>query len=219
MVFTMAQRFRGYLPVVVDVETAGLNPKTDALLEIGAVILSVEDGKLVKRSSHFEHVMPFEGANIEPEAIKFLGGIDPFHPLRYALPEKEALTNIFQPIRQAIREEGCQRAILVGHNPFFDLSFLLACVERTGTKRNPFHNFATLDTGTMGALAYGQTVLARALSAAGIPFDIKEAHSAIYDAEKTAELFCKIVNETPMLIDPETLKKRAPRNIQDEDDY
>ncbi|MGW8228635.1 MAG: ribonuclease T, partial [Gammaproteobacteria bacterium] len=41
---------------------------------------------------------------------------------------------------------------------------------------------------------YGQTVLARAVQAAGIQWNQKEAHSAVYDAERTAELFCRIVN-------------------------
>lgn len=190
----IARRFRTFLPVVVDVETGGLNAQTDALLQIAAVILRMdEDGRLFPAATHSCHVQPFEGANIDPKSIEF-NGIKVDHPLRMALPEHEALTRIFKPIRQEVSETGCTRAILVGHNAFFDLGFLNAAVERTGIKRNPFHPFSSFDTATLGGLAFGQTVLAKALEAAGISWDSREAHSAIYDAEKTAELFCTIVN-------------------------
>jgi ribonuclease T len=93
-----------------------------------------------------------------------------------------------------VTEHGCTRAILVGHNPAFDLAFLKAAVERASVKRNPFHAFSTFDTASLAGVAYGQTVLARAVMAAGITWDQEAAHSAIYDAERTADLFCAIVN-------------------------
>lgn len=191
----MSQRFRGYLPVVVDVETAGFNAKTDALLEIAAVLVEMDkEGFLrVGRTIHC-NVEPFPGANLEPDALAF-NGIDPHHPFRDAKTEHDALQEIFRPVRQAIKESGCVRSILVGHNAFFDLGFLNAAVERSGIKRNPFHPFSTFDTVSLGAMAYGQTVLARAGKAHGIVWDNEEAHSADYDAEKTAELFCGIINQ------------------------
>jgi ribonuclease T len=190
----ISQRFRGYLPVVVDVETAGFKAETDALLEIAAVILRMDDEGLLQPAETIScHVEPFEGANMEPKALAF-NGIDPYHPFRQALPEKQALDHIFRPIRAAVKASACKRAILVGHNAFFDLGFINAAVERTTYKRNPFHPFSTFDTVTLAGLAYGQTVLARTVIAAGIPWDPDEAHSAIYDTEKTADLFCHIVN-------------------------
>lgn len=190
----MASRFRGFLPVVVDVETGGFNASTDALLEIAAVLLGVDDdGRWHRTATHACHVQPFPGANLEPAALEF-NGIDPGHPLRFALPEREALGQIFDPIRKAVKANTCTRAVLVGHNPSFDLGFVNAAVERTKFKRNPFHPFSTFDTATLGGLAYGQTVLSRAVEAAGIDWDSRDAHSAIYDAEKTADLFCAIVN-------------------------
>ncbi len=190
-----AARFRGFLPVVVDVETGGFNCETDALLEIAAVLLEVDaTGKWIRHATHSCHVEPFPGANLEPAALEF-NGIDPGHPLRFAVPEREALTKIFGPIRERVKATGCTRAVLVGHNPAFDLSFVNACVKRTGYKRNPFHPFTMFDTATLGGLAYGQTVLARAVNAAGFEWDPRDAHSAIYDAEMTAQLFCRIVNE------------------------
>lgn len=190
----ISNRFRGYLPVVVDVETAGFNHQTDALLEIAAVLLRMnEKGQWERDKSYFCHVMPFEGANIEKAALEFTG-IDPYHPFRFAVSEEEALKTIFQPIRQALRETRCTRAILVGHNPSFDLNFLKAAAERAKVKRNPFHPFSTFDTASLAGLAFGQTVLAKAIIAAGLNWDGKQAHSAQYDAEQTADLFCKIVN-------------------------
>jgi ribonuclease T len=190
----MASRFRGFLPVVVDVETGGFNARTDALLEVAAVLLGVDDrGHWQLAETHSCHVQPFPGANLEPSALEF-NRIDPDHPLRLAVPEREALKKIFDPVRAAVKANGCTRAVLVGHNPSFDLGFVNAAVERTKYKRNPFHPFSTFDTATLGGLAYGQTVLSRAVEAAGIDWDGRDAHSAIYDAEKTAELFCTIVN-------------------------
>ena len=190
----MARRFRGFLPVVVDVETAGFNAKRDALLEIAAVTLAIDDQGYIQRKQTYDcYVEPFPGANLDQESLEFTG-IDPYHPFRFAKPELEALETIFKPVRKAVRESGCNRAILVGHNSAFDLGFLNAAVNRTGVKRNPFHPFSTFDTVTLAGLAYGQTVLARAVRAAGIEWDSDKAHSAVYDTERTADLFCTIIN-------------------------
>ena len=187
-------RFRGFLPVVVDVETGGFNCHTDALLEIAAVIIKQkESGELFFDDVTTAYVEPFEGSNIDPKSLE-VTGIDLNHPLRMSMNETAALGKIFTPIRKAIKEAGCNRAILVGHNAHFDLGFVNAAVERTGIKRNPFHPFSCLDTVTLSALAYGQTVLARAIAEAQIEWDNSRAHSAMYDTEKTAELFCKIHN-------------------------
>jgi ribonuclease T len=198
---SIADRFRGYLPVVVDVETAGFNAQTDALLEVAAVLLTVnEEGEWVEDEGITRHIHPFEGANLEKAALDF-NGIDPEHPFRkeISVGEKEGLQDIFKLIRSKLKAHNCKRAILVGHNPAFDIGFLNAAVERTNIKRNPFHPFSTFDTATLGGLAYGQTVLSRAVEKAGIEWDSKEAHSARYDAERTAELFCKIVNRWRVL--------------------
>ena len=191
---SMANRFRGYLPVVVDVETAGFNSKTDALLEVAAVTVRMnKEGMLVTDRTIHANVEPFVGAKLDPEALKF-NGIDPYHPFRFAKTEHDALSEIFKPIRQAIKEAGCKRAILVGHNAFFDLGFINAAADRSKIKRNPFHPFSTFDTVSLSGLVYGQTVLAKAAKAAGMEWSHDNAHSASYDAEQTAELFCKIIN-------------------------
>jgi ribonuclease T len=193
--YLMSRRFRGFLPVVVDVETGGFNPETDALLEIAAVLLELRpDGTLARNETFRFHVEPFPGSNIEQAALE-ITGIDPHHPLRPALEEKDAINRIFREIRRALKEAECNRAVLVGHNSSFDLAFLNAAVARTQIKRNPFHPFSSFDTATLAGVAFGQTVLARALEAAGMEWDSKMAHSAAYDAERTADLFCLIVNQ------------------------
>ena len=191
----IANRFRAYLPVVIDIETGGFNSKTDAVLEIAAVILAIdESGKIEIEQTFFHRVVPFNGANIEEAALKFTG-IDPYHPLRIAKSEKDVFSNMFKLVRDSMKSNACKRAILVGHNAHFDHSFLNAASERHNLKRNPFHPFSSFDTATLAGLAYGQTVLSRACEVAKIEFDSNQAHSARYDAEKTAELFCGIVNK------------------------
>jgi ribonuclease T len=190
----MARRFRAFLPVVVDIESGGFNSDTDALLEIAAVLIDMgSDGVLSRGATHAFHVKPFQGARLDPASLS-VTGIDPFHPLRPALPERDALQRVFREIRHAVRAYDCRRAILVGHNAAFDLGFLNAAVKRADVKRNPFHPFSCFDTATLAGAALGQTVLAKAVTVAGLAWDSSSAHSAVYDAERTAELFCLICN-------------------------
>jgi len=190
----MAQRFRGFLPVIVDVETGGFDSERHALLEIAAITVRMdEDGFVHPDPAVSTHVEPFAGSQLDPRSLE-ITGIDPTHPLRFALPEKEALEHIFKPVRAAMKAAECQRAILVGHNAAFDLGFLNAAIRRTDHKRSPFHPFSCFDTVTLGGLAFGQTVLSRAVEASGRAWDAREAHSAVYDSERTAELFCDVVN-------------------------
>jgi len=191
----MAARFRGFYPVVVDIETGGFDPQKDALLECAAVMIEMDDaGKLVLGETVAQHVEPFEGANIDPESLKFTG-IRLDSALRMAVSEHQALTEMFQPVREGIKKYGCQRGVLVGHNAWFDRTFLRAATLRSKIKRDPFHPFTSFDTATLAGACVGQTVLAKALKQAGIDYDSKEAHSAIYDAQCTAKLFCYLINE------------------------
>ncbi len=185
--------------MVVDVETGGFDAERDALLEICAVPVLMDDEGLVRPAPPIStHVVPFPGANIDPRALE-ITGIDPTHPFRDAREEREALDIVFQPVRKLVRELDCQRAILVGHNAAFDLGFVNAAIRRTGHKRSPFHPFSAFDTVSLAGLAYGQTVLSRAVVAAGLEWNAAEAHSAVYDAERTAQLFCRIINRWKLL--------------------
>ncbi len=188
------ERIRGYLPVAIDIETGGFNNKTDAILEVCAIIIGIDEANKFypKAPQHF-HIEPFEGANLEPSALKF-NGIDVDNPLRMAVSEKQALSQIFKQVETEVKHQDCARAILVGHNAFFDLGFLYAASQRAKFK-NPFHQFSTLDTVSLAALCYGETVLAKAMNKADIEFENLQAHSALYDTQKTAELFCQIFNQ------------------------
>ncbi len=197
--FPLNQRFRGYFPVIVDVETAGFNAQTDALLELAAVTTRMDDKGLLHPDKTFHyHVVPFEGANLERAALDF-NGIDPFCALRGALDETEVMKDLCKQVRKAQKEADCQRSVIVAHNAAFDMGFVNAAIQRSNVKRTPFHPFVSFDTTSLAGVALGQTVLVRACQAAGIDFDQNEAHSALYDTQKTAELFCHIVNKWQVL--------------------
>jgi ribonuclease T len=199
----MCDRFRGFLPVVVDVETGGFDCNRHALLEIAAVPIELDpEGRFIMGETVSTHVDPFPGSILDPKSME-ITGIDVGHPFRDAKPEREALDIIFHHVRMAARKAECQRAILVGHNAPFDLGFINAAVGRVVHKRNPFHPFSTFDTVTLAGLAYGQTVLSRAVQAAGLDWDGEQAHSAVYDAERTAELFCAVLNRWRQLTEIE----------------
>jgi len=193
---TMAARFRGFLPVVVDLETGGFDPKLNPILEIAAVQLCFEDGQLAIADRWCRAVKPFPGGRSSPAALK-ITGIDPDDPDRQAIDESTALQELFRSIRSHMRGVGCHRAVIVAHNAAFDQQFLNHAIDRTQVKRNPFHPFTSFDTASLAAVAYGHTVLSEACARADIPFDPDQAHSALYDAERTAELFCRIVNAWP----------------------
>lgn len=192
----ISNRFRTFLPVVVDVETGGLDYRKDALLEIACVFIDLIDGQLCQTNTIHQHIIPFTGANIDEEAL-LINKIDPFHPFRFAVEEKFALSEMFAKINEQLALTACSRAVLVGHNAWFDLTFINAAAKRTKLT-SPFHSFTSFDTATLGGLIYGQTVLSKILKQANINYNPNEAHSALYDAKVTAELFCKIINNFPI---------------------
>ena len=191
---TFSERFRGYMPVVIDVETGGFNHTTDALLEIAAVFIKLDkNGNFVSGNTIHNHIKPFSGSNLEPESLA-INKIDPHNPFRMAIDEYDALESIFDQTLIYLKKHKCKRAVLVGHNAAFDLNFINAAIKRCSLKNNPFHSFTCFDTATLCGLAYGHTVLAKAVNIAGFAWDPKQAHSATYDAKKTAEIFCDVVN-------------------------
>ena len=189
----LKERFRKYLPVVVDLETGGFDSNSNAILEIAITLIEEEDNQLVVGDTHRFHIEPYEGLIVEDESLKFTK-INLDHPLRNAVSEEHALKELFKIINKNKNAYECSRAILVGHNAHFDSSFLNAAVERNNIKKSPFHPFSVLDTVTLGALATNQTVLARICEALDIDYDSKEAHSAAYDSDVTAKVFCKVIN-------------------------
>ena len=190
----LKDRFRKYLPVVVDLETGGFDPIKNAILEIAITLIEEKDNQLVVGETFRHHIEPFEGLIVEKESLEFTK-INLNHPLRTAITENDALADLFKIINKARSKYECSRAILVGHNAHFDSSFLNEAVKRNNIKKSPFHPFSVLDTVSLGAIASKQTVLARVCDELNIPYDSKEAHSAAYDSAVTAEVFCSVVNK------------------------
>ena len=186
--------FAGFLPVVVDVETAGVNASTDALLEVAACVLVVDDGRLVPGPIWHEHIQPFEGAHLDQGAL-LINRIIPDHPLRFAKTECDALSSLHEFVEKHRVEQSCHRAILVGHNAHFDLDFINAVCKRLGIC-SPFHRFRVLDTVTLSMVQLGVSVLAKALIRTKLGYDAEEAHGALYDTIQTAKLFCHLYHES-----------------------
>lgn len=189
----LKNRFRKYLPVVVDIETGGFDPELNAILEIAITLIEERDNKFVVGETYRHHINPFENSIIEKESLDFTK-IKLDHPLRNAIDEKDAIKDIFKIINKIKNKYECSRAILVGHNAHFDMSFLDAAIKRNNIKKTPFHKFSVIDTVSLGVLATGQTVLARICDQLGIDYDNDQAHSAAYDTLVTAKVFCAIFN-------------------------
>ena len=190
----LKNRFRKYLPVVVDLETGGFDYENSAVLEIAITLIEEEDKQLLVGETHRYHIEPYDGLIVEDESLEFTK-IKLNHPLRNAVSEEIALKELFKIINVHKNKYECSRAILVGHNAHFDLSFLKAATNRNNIKKSPFHSFSVLDTVTLGALATNQTVLAKICESLNVEYDSKEAHSAAYDSNVTAKVFCKIIND------------------------
>ncbi len=188
-------RFRGYLPVILDVETGGFDSKINPILELACTFVTMDSNQLQIDSEFYWPVSPFPGAIIESSSLK-VTGIDPDDPKRDQSEEKLAINDFFKLVRKKIKSEGCSRAILVAHNASFDQGFIQSACTRCQIKRNPFHPFSTIDTAALAAVAYGHTVLSESCVRAGLEFEESKAHNAAYDANRTAELFCKIVNNS-----------------------
>ena len=198
----MARRFRGFLPVVVDVETSGFDPQRHGVLEFAALTLRFDEDNLVIDTRHRWPVRPFAEALIDPNSMR-VHGIDLNDPSRGAITEAEAMKQLFKLVRTNIKHHGCHRGILVAHNAAFDAAFLRCAAGRATAKRDPFHMFSTIDTAALAAVAYGHTVLQEVCARADIPYDKHQAHNALYDAERCALLFCDIVNRWGKTLGPQ----------------
>ncbi len=189
----MSSRFRGFLPVVIDLETGGFEKDVHAVLQIAAVSLAWSADRLSIDQVRGWNVIPHPLLRVEEESLR-ITGIDLSDPRRDALNEEDAVRELFRFVRREVHRNGCERAVLTAHNAHFDHGFVMSAAERNGVKRNPFHPFTVIDTASLAAVAYGHTVLSEACARAGIEFEGGRAHAAIYDAEATAKLFCLTVN-------------------------
>ena len=187
------ERFGGLLPIVVDMETSGINPDSNAILELASIVLYLNDKLDLQCGNFFScHVRPFPSSKIDPSSM-YINTIEIENPFRLALSEEEAINRLFRFVYMNLRNFGCRKAVLVGHNANFDLAFLESARKRYKID-SPFHTFTVIDTATIGAVFYGKTVLANVVNASNMRFNPKLAHSAIYDAKITTDLFCSVTN-------------------------
>lgn len=85
------------------------------------------------------------------------------------MTESDALLPMFKAIKKKLKEQGCKRAILVGHNAHFDHSFIFAAIDRLkAASKSPFHPFSVIDTASLSMLMLGQSVLQKACYAAHV---------------------------------------------------
>ena len=68
----LKDRFRKFLPVVVDLETGGFDPKKNAILEIAIQLIDEDNSKLILGDSHRYHINPFNGLIVNKDALEFL---------------------------------------------------------------------------------------------------------------------------------------------------
>ncbi len=78
----LKNRFRKYLPVVVDIETGGFDPIVNAILEIAITLIEEKENKFVPGETFRHHIQPFEGSIVEKESLEFTK-IKLDHPLRF----------------------------------------------------------------------------------------------------------------------------------------
>lgn len=190
----MEERFDGYYPIVIDIETGGLDKNSHPILQIGAVALSFnKEGKMIPYSECKINLHPTRDTTCHPHSLA-IHGINPYDLQRKAVAPALALTALCKFVRQAQRAHGCRRSLIVGHNVSFDAQFIHTYIEKYKVKRSPFHPFVNFDTTSIAGLLTGSTKLLEAVQRLGITYDSEQAHDALYDAYITAQLFCKSTN-------------------------
>lgn len=172
--------------VVVDIETTGLNPRTDKITEIAAC--KVVKGEIVDQFSAL--VNP--EINISQDIAELTGITNEM------VKDAEKIDSVFDKFLDFMDD-----AIIVAHNASFDISFLKEAAKRLNTEFNP----TTVDTlalsrGLMpNLLKYKLDVVCNELN-----IELKKHHRASADAEATAMIFIKLC---------EMLKKKGVSRVSD----
>lgn len=159
--------------VVFDVETTGLNPEIDQIIELGAV--KIERGNIIEKFSTF---------------------IKPTIEIPYEVTELTHITNEMvedaPPIEQVIKEfyDFSRDCVLCGHNIInFDIKF----IRRFGRLQNlEFDNnlIDTMNEARVSRLKISRFNLGTVTKALGI--ELKGAHRAWNDAYATAQVLLKL---------------------------
>jgi len=175
--------------VALDIETTGLNPRKDQILEIGAA--KVADGEII------ETYAVFVDSKIKiPEFITKLTGIDNAMVAGGASPN-EAVTGLI---------EFCKEAPILGHNILFDYSF----IKRNATNQGRHFDNYGIDTLTI-AKKFLAELPKRNLESLCKHYKIKQEkkHRAYEDAISASRLYHHLRQEfyqvSPAAFDPKEL--------------
>lgn len=172
---------------MVDLETTGTDPKTDAIIQVGAVLL--QGGKIISRFS-----CDLNPGRKIPKHIEALTGIT---------NAKVKKAPLFSDIAETLYGY-LQGTIFVAHNIAFDYRFLNDAFERLGLK--PL-NLSGIDTVLLSQIFFPTEVSFRLKDLAeSFGFNHLRPHQADSDAEVTAKLFLKI-EETIDTLPAKTLEK------------
>lgn len=169
---------------VIDVETTGLDPEVDRILQVAAVVVD-ESGHVV---DSFETVVKPESPSEYQHGAEHVHGIT-----------RDEVQN-GMPLRAAIEKlkQISTNAVFTAHNARFDLGFLSAEASRVGTEWtvesvvDTLHLSRALDSSR--EYSHRLTDLCERY---GIERD--RAHNALSDARATAELLPKLLLETRLL--------------------
>lgn len=175
--------------VCFDLETTGLDPLSNEIIEIGA--LKVRDGKVAERFMEFIH--PQE--EISPMITNLTGITNEM--VANARPADAVISDFL---------EFCEDDILIGHNVGFDYSFMKSGASNLGLT---FEKFG-IDTFKIAQRTL-KSLPSKSLSSLCEYYQIenKAAHRAYYDALATAKLYQTLAhyfeNEDPSLFKPQKL--------------
>ena len=90
----LSERFRGYLPVVLDLETGGFDHQVNPILELACCFVQMQDDRLSIKGQESWNVQPVDGMVVEPASLK-VTGIDLDDPHRDAMDEASVLKDFF----------------------------------------------------------------------------------------------------------------------------
>lgn len=191
----------GSLYISLDVEASGPVPGMFSLLAIGACAVS-DDGSEARlvEGAEFEFkvlVKPIPGAGVDPEALKYAGGLVPEELVTTGTEPREALLNLNAWVERAKVAVGTNRAHFLAHAASFDWMYMRWYYEMFGIPC--LFGFAGIDIKAfaMGALGIpweetSKDALGRRMGLEAI--DPLRLHDPLYDAHYQARLFVALVN-------------------------
>ncbi len=157
---------RGEL-IALDLETTGLSPDTDAIIEVGAV--RFRDGQVIDEFSTL--VNPLRPL---PQEVSLLTGIS-----EASLQTQPTLSEVIPQLRHYLGD-----AVLIAHNAQFDRAFM----EKAG-----FRDYHWLDTLELGSILLPRALrYSLAYLSSHFQIDLMSHHRATDDARATAYLYWEL---------------------------